>query len=207
MNYKWDINKSTKKFDFQQINRYQIIVSAMSGSVPISDPRMGKPSLPNVLENVKVENVKGLSIIHKSGEVYKCKPIQTTTEIIFVFWMENINIIKTICWFSGVNEQRCFGWLLSRFRYIPRKIRVSETRKITCKTQLVETQSAWDAFQGIFQTSTKYCVKKLCRADRYYIAVWQIALFLLVRIYNTCIFFLKKFNSKIFWVLRQILFM
>ena len=52
----------------------------MSGSAPISDPRMGKPSLPNVLENVAA-----LSIIHKSGEVYKCKHIQITTEIIFVF--------------------------------------------------------------------------------------------------------------------------
>ena len=158
MNYKWDINKSTKKFDFQQINRYQIIVSAMSGSVPISDPRMGSPSLPNVLENVKVENVKGLSIIHKSGEVYKCKPIQTTTEIIFVFWMENINIIKTICWFSGVNEQRCFGWLLSRFRYIPRKIRVGD------KKNYLQNPTCWNTIcQRCFPGNIPNLYEILCK--------------------------------------------
>ena len=104
----WDIDESAKKFDFQQINCYQIVVSAMSGSAPISDPRMGKPSLPNVLENVAA-----LSIIHKSGEVYKCKHIQITTEIIFVFWSENIVTTEHLV-ISGVNEQTQSAYTCSK---------------------------------------------------------------------------------------------
>ena len=104
----WDIDESAKKFDSQQINRYQIVVSAMSGSASISDPRMGKPSLPNVLENVAA-----LSIIHKSGEVYKCKHIQITTEIIFVFWSENIVTTEHLV-ISGVNEQTQSAYTCSK---------------------------------------------------------------------------------------------
>ena len=104
----WDIDESAKKFDFQQINRYQIVVSTMSGSAPISDPRMGKPSLPNVLENVAA-----LSIIHKSGEKYKCKHIQITTEIIFVFWSENIVTTEHLV-ISGVNEQTQSAYTCSK---------------------------------------------------------------------------------------------